>query len=103
MLAGKHDVASSGVAKNLCPGVGIPFLDCLIEQGSEVVIVVVNAVVLAVVTLGRRTVDAHGVVVPLGVGIVSHVVRGVKIMFGMIGGGPAGDGVQTPMNKDAEF
>ena len=103
MFAGKNDIFGSGGAEDFSPGVGIPLFDLLIESDSEIVVVVIGAVGLAMIFLRGRTIDAHGVVIPFGVGIVGDVILRTEIVIGMDQRSPARDRVEPPMNKDAEL
>ena len=55
VLAGKHHIARAGVFEDLRHHGRIPLLCFTIKDRSEVVVVEVSAVVLAMVGLGRRT------------------------------------------------
>ena len=103
MFGGEDHIFRAGVAECPGPGVGIPFLDLLVKDGRKVVVIVVGAVVLAMVSLGRRPVDSHHVQIPLGVGIVLDVVGCPEIVLGVDQGSPARNRVKAPMNKYPQF
>src|SRR5271169_5960895 len=93
MLGREHDILRAGVTENFCPGIWIPFLNLLIKQCGEVVVVAVGAVVLAVIRLRWRSIEPHAVEVPFRIWIVVNVVLRSKIVFGMYQWRPAGDRV----------
>lgn len=50
MFSGQNHIFRASVTEGLGPGVRTPFLDFLIEEGSEIVVVVVGSVMLAMVS-----------------------------------------------------
>src|ERR1700758_2691948 len=99
MFCSEDDIFGPCATKYLRPGIGIPFLSFAIENRSEIVVIVIGAVVFTMVSLGRRAIQPHAVEVPLCVRIVSNVVLRVKIMLRMNEGSPTRDGVETPVYK----
>src|SRR6202021_3397037 len=67
MFSGQNHIFRAGVTECLGPGVRIPFLDLLIEDGSEIVVVVVGSVMLPMVSLGWGSVDPHNIQIPLSI------------------------------------
>src|ERR1700744_4458095 len=103
VLRGQDDVLCSGIAEDLCPLIRIPFLTLLIEGCYEIVVVIVGAVVFAMIGLRGRAFDTHGVVVPLGIGVVLEIVFVAEVMLWMLQGCPSWHRVQAPVNEDSEF
>src|SRR5215472_3656141 len=100
MLGSEHHVLRASVVEYLCPGIRIPLLRLFVEDRSEVVVVVVRAVVLTMVGLCRRTIDSHGVQIPFGIWIVFDVVQRREIVGRMYERRPSRHGVQAPVNED---
>ena len=103
VLGGQDDVLGSRGPENFGPGVGIPLFDFCVKGGSEIVVVVIGPVRFAMIFLRWRAVNSHGVEIPFGVGIVEDIVLGREIVGGMDERSPTGEGVESPMNEDAEF
>src|SRR6266853_2757795 len=103
MLGGEHDIFRAGIAKYLRPGIWVPFLDLLIEDGSEVVVVVIRAVMVAVIGLSRRALQAHAVQIPFGIGIVRDVVHRLEIMLRVNQWRPTRNGIESPVDKYSEL
>ena len=103
MFAGKHHVFRAHIMKQFGPSVGIPPLNISVKDWSEVVIVVAGAIVLAMVSLGRRPLEPHAVQVPFRVWIVHNVILGREVMLGMNQGCPSWDRVKTPVNEYPEL
>src|SRR6202022_3635982 len=101
MLGGEDDVSGSGVLKYLRPRIRIPLLNLAVEDWSEIVIVVVCAVVFAVIILGWGPVETHAVEVPLRVRIVGDVILGREIVLRVDQRRPAWDRVKAPVDKDS--
>src|SRR6266851_539201 len=99
MLGGEHDIFRAGVMEYFGPCAGIPFLNLPVEVRSKVVVIVVSAIMLAMVGLGRRSVESHAVQVPLRIGIVTDVVLRSEVMLRMNERSPAGNGIETPVNE----
>src|SRR6266850_2114094 len=85
--------------KDFCPVLRVPLLNLAIENGGEVVIVVVRAEMFLVIGLRRRALQAHAVQIPLGIRIVSDVIQGFEIVLRVHGGSPSGNRIETPMDK----
>src|SRR6267143_1969080 len=77
------------VVEYFSPGVRIPLLNLPVEDRSEVVVIVVSAIMLAMVGLRRCSLEPHAVQIPFCIGVVCDVVRGSEVMFGMNDRGPA--------------
>src|SRR4029077_5466280 len=103
MFSGQNHVFGSSVTEGLGPGVRTPFLDLLIEDGGEIVIVAVGSVMLPMVSLGWGSVDPHNIQIPLSVGIVLDVVGCREVVLGMDQRSPARNRVKAPMNKYSQF
>src|ERR1700745_444176 len=74
MLTREHHIFCAGVVEDFRPDIGLPLLYLTVEDGSEVVVIIVSAIVLAMVSLRRRSIESHRVQVPFSVGIVFDVV-----------------------------
>src|SRR5580704_16570476 len=103
MFSGQNHIFRAGVTEGLGPVVRTPFLDFLIEEGSEIVVVVVGSVMLAMVSLGRGSVDTHNIQIPLSIGIVLDVVGCREVVLGMDQRSPARNRIKAPMNKYSQF
>src|SRR5580700_4003740 len=103
MLGGEHDIFRASVMEYFGPGTGIPLLNLPVEDRSKVVVIVVSAIVLAMVGLGRRPVESHAVEVPLRIGIVSDIVLRREVVLRVNERGPARNGIKTPVNEYPEF
>src|ERR1700730_15715859 len=103
MLGGEHDIFRAGVMEYFSPGTGIPLLNLPVEDRSEVVVIVVSAIMLAMVGLGRRSVESHAVQVPLRIGIVCDVILRREVVLRVHERGPARNGIKTPVNEYPEF
>src|SRR5580700_2494570 len=103
MLGGEHDIFRASVVENFGPRARIPLLNLPVEDRSKVVVIVVSAIMLAMVGLGRRSVESHAVQVPLRVGIVSDVVLRSEVVLRVNERGPARNGIKTPVNEYPKF
>src|SRR5467141_1962934 len=103
MLGGEHDIFRASVVEYLGPDVGIPLLNLAVEDRSEVVVIVVSAIMLAMVGLRRRSVEPHAVQIPLCIGVVCDVVRRGEVMFRMNERRPTRNRIKTPVNEYPEF
>src|SRR5260370_39918781 len=103
MFSGQNHIFRAGVTEGLGPSVRTPFLGLLIEEGSEIVVVIVGSVMLAMVSLGWGSVDPHNIQIPLSIGIVLDVVGCREVVFGMDQRSPARNRIKAPMNKYSEF
>src|SRR5882762_960335 len=103
MLGGKHHILRASVMEYLSPGGGIPVLDLAVKNGSEIVVIIVGAVMFPMVRLGRRPIDSQDVQIPLRIGIVLDVVLCGEVVSGMNERCPARNGVETPMNENPEL
>src|ERR1700730_12709501 len=103
MLSGQNHIFRASATEGLGPGVGTPFLDLLIERGSEIVVVVVGSVMHAMANLGWGPVDPHNIQIPLSIGIVLDVVGCREVVFGMDQRSPARNRVKAPMNKYSQL
>ena len=99
MLGSEDDVLGPGATKDLCPGIGIPFLNLAIKGRSKVVVIVISAIGFTMVSLGRRALQSHGVQVPLCIRILSNVVLRCEIVLRVDERGPTRNRVKTPMYK----
>src|ERR1700742_3011722 len=97
VLGGQHHVPGACIVKDTGPLLRLPLYALLVEYRSKIVIVVVSAVVLAMVSLGGRTVDTQHVQVPLRIRVVFDVVYVAEVMVGVRQRSPPGYRVQTPM------
>src|ERR1700674_2686683 len=75
MLRGEHDIFRASVVEYIRPGVRIPLLNLPVEDRSEVVVIVLSAIMLAMVVLGRCSLEPHAVQIPFCIGVVCDVVR----------------------------
>ena len=103
MFGGEHHIFRARVMEYFGPGAGIPLLNLLVENRSKVVVIVVSAIMLAMVSLGRRSVESHAVQVPLGIGVVSDVVLGTKVVLRVNQRSPSRYRIKAPMDEDAEL
>lgn len=67
MLADQHQVTRSSVGEQVRPGVGIPLLNLLGEQGRELLIAEICAIGLGMVLRGGATLEPQAILVPLGI------------------------------------
>src|SRR5258708_37445850 len=83
MLRGEHDIFRASVVEYFGPDVGIPLLDLAVEDRSEVVVIIVSAIMFAMVGLRRRSIEPHAVQIPFCVGVVCDGVRLGQVMLRM--------------------
>src|SRR6266446_5631423 len=70
MLRGEHDIFRASVVEYFSPGVRIPLLNLPVEDWSEVVVIVVRAIMLAMVGLRRCSLEPHAVQIPFCIGVL---------------------------------
>src|ERR1700676_5475789 len=75
MLGGEHDIFRASVVEYFSPGVRIPLLNLPVKHRSEVVVIVVSAIMLAMTGLCRCSLEPHAVQIPFRIGVVCNVVR----------------------------
>ena len=75
MLGGEHDIFRASVVEYFSPGVRIPLLNLPVKHRSEVVVIVVSAIMLAMIGLCRCSLEPHAVQIPFRIGVVCNVVR----------------------------
>ena len=83
MLGGQHDILGACIAENAGPLFRLPLHALPVKDRGEIVIVVVGPVMLTVIGLRGGAVDAHHVVVPLGIRVVLDVVGIAEVVLGM--------------------
>ena len=103
MLGRQHHIPGACVVKDAGPLFRLPLHALLVEHRSKIVIVIVSAVVLAMVSLGGRTVDTQHVQVPLGIRVVLDVVDVAEVMFRVRQRSPPRNRIQTPMDKNSQL
>src|ERR1700740_1419824 len=103
VFAGENNVARSCFAKDRGHFIGVPFLNFTVESRRKVIVVEIRAIVFAMIGLRWRAVDAHYVVVPLGVWVVLDVVGRREVRVRMRERSPARCGVESPMDEDSEL
>src|SRR6266436_4877031 len=75
MLGGEHDIFRASVVEYFSPRVRIPFLNLPVEDRSEVIVIVISAIMLAMVGLRRCSLEPHTVQIPFCIGVLCDVVR----------------------------
>src|SRR6266478_8334128 len=75
MLGGEHDIFRASVVEYFSPGVRIPLLNLPVKHRSEVVVIVVSAIMLAMIGLRRCSLEPHTVQIPFCIGVLCDVVR----------------------------
>src|SRR5260370_16356339 len=69
MLRGEHDIFRASVVEYFSPGVRIPFLNLPVKHRSEVVVIVVTAIMLAMIGLCRSSPKPHPLQIPFLLGV----------------------------------
>ena len=107
VLGGQDDIAGVDPLKESRPGVRVPLLDRLVKDRPKLGIVEARAILRSVIRLRRATVDAVGVHIPLGIGVVGKPLfpgAGRKNFAQLAGiGGKGRHRVETPVDKDAQL
>ena len=103
MFGGQHHVLRARVVEDSGPGVRVPLLNFLIEDRSEIVVIVTCSIMFAMVCLGCRPLDAQSVEIPLSIGIVLDVILTGEVVVGMDERRPPWYRVKSPVNEYSEL